>query len=92
MVTTNPQSDVRVLRRAIVEAGFRCIACIPLLARGSVVGVMGLATRRERSLDQRELNLLSSIGALAGVTIEMRGSRRKPISGAGGVADRYGFT
>ncbi len=70
LVTTAPQYDFRFLRRAVVEAGFRCIACIPLAAGGKVVGVMGVATRRERHLDQRELNLLVSIGALAGMAIE----------------------
>ena len=34
VVTVSPQQDMRYLRRAVVEAGFRCIACIPMLARG----------------------------------------------------------
>jgi two-component system sensor histidine kinase DevS len=70
VVTTFPERDTRYLRQAVVEAGFRCIACIPLAARGSVVGVMGIATRNERHLDQRELSLLSAIGTWAGITIE----------------------
>jgi signal transduction histidine kinase len=70
VVTTFPERDSRYIRQAVVEAGFRCIACIPLNARGSVVGVMGIATRSERHLDQRELNLLTAIGTWAGITIE----------------------
>jgi two-component system sensor histidine kinase DevS len=70
MVTITPQQDMRYLRRAVVEAGFRCIACIPMNARGNVVGVMGVATRRERHLDQREIHLLTAIGTWAGITIE----------------------
>ncbi len=70
LVSTSPQSDLRFLRRAVVEAGFRCIACIPLAARGNVVGVMGIATHRERQLEQRELSLLNAIGTWAGITIE----------------------
>ena len=70
VITTTPERDVRFLRQAVVEAGFRCIACIPLAARGSVVGVMGVATRSERHLDQRELGLLTAIGTWAGITIE----------------------
>jgi signal transduction histidine kinase len=70
MVTVTPQQDMRYLRRAVVEAGFRCIACIPMMARGNMVGVMGVATRRERHLDQREIHLLTAIGTWAGVTIE----------------------
>jgi two-component system sensor histidine kinase DevS len=70
MVTVTPQQDMRYLRRAVVDAGFRCIACIPLMARGNVVGVMGVATRRERHLDQREIHLLTAIGTWAGITVE----------------------
>lgn len=70
MITTDPEYDFRFLRRAVVQAGFRCIACIPLFAHSSVVGVMGIATRSDRSLTSRELDLLTSIGALAGVAVE----------------------
>jgi signal transduction histidine kinase len=70
MVTMTPQQDMRYLRRAVVEAGFRCIACIPMMARGNVVGVMGVATRHERHFDQREIHLLTAIGTWAGITIE----------------------
>jgi two-component system sensor histidine kinase DevS len=70
VVTNFLERDTRYLRLAVVEAGFRCIACIPLAARGSVVGVMGIATRNEHHLDQRELSLLSAIGTWAGITIE----------------------
>jgi two-component system, NarL family, sensor histidine kinase DevS len=70
LVSVSPQSDMRFLRKAVIDAGFRCIACIPLTARGSVVGVLGIATRKERNLDQRELNLLMAIGTWAGIAIE----------------------
>ena len=70
MVTTDPQSDLRYLRRSVVDAGFRCIACIPVSAHGKVIGVMGVATRQDRHLNERELNLLSAIGSLAGIAIE----------------------
>jgi signal transduction histidine kinase len=70
VVSTSIQSDMRFLRRAVVEAGFRCIACIPLTARGLTVGVMSIASRREKYLDQREMSLLTAVGAWAGITIE----------------------
>lgn len=70
LVGTALQDDLRYLRRAVVEAGFHCIACIPLATHGSVVGVMGVATRRERLFDQREIDLLTAIGTWAGITIE----------------------
>jgi two-component system sensor histidine kinase DevS len=64
------QLDDQLISLQVIESGLRCIACVPLLARGDVVGVMGIATKGERDLDERELNLLSAVGALAGVTIE----------------------
>jgi signal transduction histidine kinase len=70
IVTTALQDDVHFLRQAVVDAGFRCLACIPLSARGSVIGVMSVATRQMRPMEQRVLNLLSSIGALAGIAID----------------------
>ncbi len=70
LVTSTAQDDHRYIRQAVVEAGFRCIACIPLSARGRTMGVMGVATRRERFLEDRELNLLSSVGKLAGIAVE----------------------
>ena len=70
LVSTNLQEDMRFLRPAVLEAGFQCIACIPLSAGGKVVGVLSAATRRNRQLSERELNLLVAIGTWAGVTIE----------------------
>ncbi|MBN1145855.1 MAG: GAF domain-containing sensor histidine kinase [Anaerolineales bacterium] len=70
LVSTNPRQDMRYLRPEVLDAGFQCIACIPLAASGKVVGVMSAASRRDRFLDQRELNLLTAIGAWAGITIE----------------------
>jgi signal transduction histidine kinase len=70
LVTATAQDDNHYIRRAVVEAGFRCIACIPLSARGKAMGVLGVAARRERFLEDRELNLLSSVGKLAGIAVE----------------------
>jgi two-component system sensor histidine kinase DevS len=70
IITSFTDLDTRHLRQAVVDAGFRCIACIPLVARGSVVGVMGIATRSERQMEPREINLLTAIGTWAGITIE----------------------
>ena len=70
LVSMALEKDVRFLRRAVVEAGFRCIACIPLTARGNVIGVMSVASRRERHLDGRRIDFLTSMGAWAGITLE----------------------
>jgi signal transduction histidine kinase len=70
LVSAALSQDLRYLRKAVVEAGFRCLASIPLVAHGNVVGVMNVATRQDRVLDKRELHLLTAIGTWAGVTIE----------------------
>jgi two-component system sensor histidine kinase DevS len=70
LVSTNLREDMRYLRPEVLDAGFRSIACIPLSSGGNVVGVMAAATRRDRYLDNRELNLLTAIGTWAGMTIE----------------------
>lgn len=70
LVSTNLREEMHYLRPEVLEAGFRCIACIPLSAGGKVVGVMSAATRRERLLTDRELNMLTAIGTWAGIAIE----------------------
>ena len=70
LVSINPQKEARYFRRAVIEAGFCCIACIPLTLRGNVIGVMCVVTKQARHLDQRNLDLLLSIGTWAGLAIE----------------------
>jgi signal transduction histidine kinase len=70
IVTSALQKDVRFLRRQVVNAGFQCLACIPLVSHANVVGVMGIATRKLQPLESREVNLLTSIGVWAGTAIE----------------------
>jgi two-component system sensor histidine kinase DevS len=70
LVSSSLEKDIRFLRKAVVDAGFRCLACIPLTSRGSVVGAMTVASHRERQFDERELDLLEAIGAWAGTAIE----------------------
>jgi signal transduction histidine kinase len=70
LVNLDPSKDIRYLRQAVAKAGFKCIGVVPLLARGNVIGVMGIATRQPREMDDREVQLLMAIGAWAGITIE----------------------
>jgi signal transduction histidine kinase len=70
LVSVNPQKEARYFRRAVIEAGFCCIACIPLTSRGNVLGVMCVVAKQERHLDKRNLDLLLSIGTWAGLSIE----------------------
>jgi signal transduction histidine kinase len=70
LVSRNLGQDMIFLRREVLEAGFQFICCIPLASGGKVVGVMSAATRKDRDLDERELNMLNAIGSWAGITIE----------------------
>jgi signal transduction histidine kinase len=53
-----------------MEAGFRCVSVIPLLARNNVVGVLCVAAHQECHLGERETTLLMAIGSWAAITIE----------------------
>jgi signal transduction histidine kinase len=70
LVSTDLSRDLRPLREAVVEAGFRAYACIPLVAKNSVVGTLGLATRDAHVFDPAHLNLLTNIGQQIGVAVE----------------------
>lgn len=83
MFTHNLAQDLRYLRPAILDAGFKFIVCLPLAFGNKVIGVMAAATRRDRNLDDRELNMLNAIGSWAGTAIEnarlSRQSRRLAV-------------
>ena len=70
LVVYNLDSDPRILRPAIAEAGFTCQAVIPLQATREVVGVMTLSSKKERIYSGRELDLLTTIGMWAGTAIQ----------------------
>lgn len=70
LVVYNLDSDERILRPAIVEAGFVCQAVIPLLSTREVVGVMTLSSKRERLFSARELDLLTTLGMWTGTAIQ----------------------
>ena len=70
LISTDLEQDIRFLRRAVIDAGFTCLACIPLTARRNVVGAMTVASRKQREFTEREINLLEAIGAWAGTAIE----------------------
>jgi two-component system sensor histidine kinase DevS len=64
------EKDDQVNRQAVVEAGFKELACIPLTARGEVVGVLTIATRNRKTISGSELQLLVSVAAGVGTAIE----------------------
>ncbi len=52
------------------EEGIKTLVGIPLLAKGKAVGVLTLSSRSFHQLDQREINLLESIGNQIGLALE----------------------
>jgi len=70
VISNHLEKDERVTRQAVVKAGFRQIACIPLTAHGDVVGVLTIATRRKKAISQSEIEVLASVAAGAGTAIE----------------------
>lgn len=70
VISSHLERDDPAVRQAVVEAGFKQIACIPLTARGAVVGVLTLATRSRKAFSHNEVQLLVSVGSGAGTAIE----------------------
>jgi two-component system sensor histidine kinase DevS len=70
MVTNDLEHEVHFIRKQVVNAGFQCLACIPMMAHSNVIGVIGVATRHLQPLETREISLLTSIGTWAGTAIE----------------------
>ena len=70
MIGRQLASDTNFLRDAVVQAGFQQIACIPLISGENLMGVMSVATRANEPLDERNIQMLSAVGAWAGLAIE----------------------
>jgi len=62
--------DSQFIRSAVLEAGFRQMAYLPLKSGDKLLGVMSVATRSEQPLDERSLQLLSAVANWAGLAIE----------------------
>lgn len=70
VISSDIAQEEHFVRHAVQRAGVHLFACVPLKAKGRVVGAMDLATREHRLLAARELQLLTSIGNQIGVAIE----------------------
>jgi two-component system sensor histidine kinase DevS len=62
--------DSQFIRSAVLEAGFRQIAYLPLKSGENLLGVMSVATRSQQPLDERSLQLLGAVANWAGLAIE----------------------
>jgi signal transduction histidine kinase len=70
MVVSRLTDDANFLRETIAQAGFQQIAYVPLLSGENLIGVMNVATRETNPFDERSLQLLTAVGAWAGLAIE----------------------
>lgn len=70
LISSQLANDPNFLRDLVVKAGFQQIACIPLLSGESLMGVMSVATRTTSPFDERNIQMLTAVGAWAGLSIE----------------------
>ncbi|MCK6585219.1 MAG: GAF domain-containing sensor histidine kinase [Anaerolineales bacterium] len=70
LVSADLATDVRFLREAIVTAGFRQIACIPMLSGENLMGVMSVVSRNRDPIDDRSVEMMAAVGNWAGLAIE----------------------
>ncbi|MEW6033594.1 MAG: GAF domain-containing protein [Chloroflexota bacterium] len=69
MVVEELPQDAQELFRSLVNAGFRQYVGVPLKAKERVVGVMVLYARKKREFAPADLEMLSSVGNMVGMTI-----------------------
>lgn len=70
LVATNLADEAQYLRQSVKDRKFRFFACVPLKSSGRVVGTIDIASRQERELAPRDLQLIGSIANIIGVAIE----------------------
>ena len=75
VVTPDLLSDPRVtltpeIRAAIQRAPYRAVLAVPLLAKDSVVGALGIGDRAGRAFDDGEVQLAQAFAAQAAVALE----------------------
>lgn len=67
--TPDLSSDPRLRSSAVLEEGYRSLACVPFLGADTVVGSMELATKEEHPWTQDEVRWLALIGRRVGLLI-----------------------
>lgn len=68
--TNNLREDDHFLRKAVVESGYETLVCAPLIAPGKVTGVLSLAFKGRRPVEDRDIGLLGAVGAGVGIAVE----------------------
>ncbi|MBI5081783.1 MAG: GAF domain-containing protein [Chloroflexi bacterium] len=70
IVQEKVSQDARLKNEVVRQQGFESYACVPLLSKGKVVGVLPMATYRRREFSTEEVELLGAVGHQIGVAIE----------------------
>ncbi|GAB4401182.1 MAG: GAF domain-containing protein [Anaerolineales bacterium] len=70
VICSDLANDPNFLREAVVKAGFHQVLSIPLVSGERVMGVMSIATRSKASFEDRSVQMLTAVGAWAGLSIE----------------------
>jgi signal transduction histidine kinase len=70
LISRDLANDTNFLRGAVVREGFQQIACIPLISGENVMGVMSIVTRATSPFEDRSIQMLTAVGAWAGLAIE----------------------
>jgi signal transduction histidine kinase len=70
LVSHDLAHDMRYLRDAVVDAGFKQMACFPLTSTGNLVGVLSAVTRSSVPLNDHDIQVINAIGSWAGLAIE----------------------
>ncbi len=70
MVIPDSSTDPRLTRMAVREEGLRTQAIVPLKSKGTVQGVLAVASRDRRPFSREDLDLLRALGNHIGVAIE----------------------
>jgi diguanylate cyclase (GGDEF)-like protein len=58
---------------ALFAQGFLAAACVPVMAKGHVLGTLAVASRYPRTFTPQDLHLLTSIGSQVGTALENAG-------------------
>ena len=69
-VSTDLTQESAYLRPAVVKAGFRQMAYLPMKSGENLMGVMSVATRSAEPLEERGLQMLGAVANWAGLAIE----------------------
>jgi signal transduction histidine kinase len=69
-VSRDLPTDVRIMRDAVVKAGFRQIVCVPLVSGENMMGVMSVLNRSTEPIDDLSVDLVAAVGTWAGLAIE----------------------